>query len=192
MQLDLDISRDITKEKPKDMEISDFIKELSEKSRKLEIANKNFINELQNEFNIPDASLEKLQNKINDYISEIPWGETIYIGYDLKTDKYYQDYFNFNEYHRFELTKKEAEDFGVGTIYTVASTGPESDAPDSFTKADYAKKAIRLSIEEQLNDGKNIDDVNLFELKDDFKKVGYVASIYERYQERNNIKKKED
>ena len=189
MRLNLDISNNVTNEKQTNQEVNNFIKELNEMSSRIEIANKNFINELQNEFNIPEKSLEKLQNKINNYISELPWGETIYIGYDLKTNKYYQDYFNFNEYQRFELTKQEAEDFGIGSIYTIAYAGPESYASARFNKADYAKKAIRLSIEEQLKDGKSIDDVNLFELKNDYRTMSLVAPIYARYEERNNTKK---
>lgn len=87
--MDLDISRNITNDKQNNIDVSNFIKELSDRTNKLEIANKNFINELQNKFNIPEASLNRLQNKINEYISEIPWGEVIYIGYDLEKDRYY-------------------------------------------------------------------------------------------------------
>lgn len=87
--MDLDISKNITNDKQNNIDVSNFIKELSDRTNKLEIANKNFINELQNKFNIPEASLNRLQNKINEYISEIPWGEVIYIGYDLEKDRYY-------------------------------------------------------------------------------------------------------
>lgn len=184
--MDLDISRNITNDKQNNIDVSNFIKELSDRTNKLEIANKNFINELQNKFNIPEASLNRLQNKINEYISEIPWGEVIYIGYDLEKDRYYQDYFNFNDYERFELTKEEAENFGIGNIYTVAYDGPGSDAKPCFDKADYAKEAIRLSIKEQLDEGRSIDDVNLFELKNDYSKISSVAPIYARYKEKNS------
>ncbi len=186
--MELDISNNLTNEKAKNQDVASFIEELESMTNKLEIANKNFINELQVEFNIPEKSLKKLQNKINDFISELPRGETIYIGYDLKTDKYYQDYFNFNEYQRFELTKKEAEDFGIGSIYTISYIGPESNATACFNKADYAKKAIRLSIQEQLEEGKNIDDVNLFKLKNDYKNMSDIASIYAKYNESNKRK----
>lgn len=55
-----------------------------------------------------------------------------------------------------------------------------------FDKADYAKEAIRLSIKEQLDEGRSIDDVNLFELKNDYSKISSVAPIYARYKEKNS------
>ena len=111
-------------------------------SYRLEIADKNFINELKNEFKIPEEYLENMEEKIKEYVKKFSnrWSEIVYIGYDLEKDKYYQDYYSFGEYSRHEITKKEAESIGVGSfcnlLYDAESTDNEL---ETYAKFDYKK-----------------------------------------------------
>lgn len=181
--MNLDITNNVSLENNKDLDIKNFWKEaedLKELIERKEIDDKNFINQLANEFDIPKDKWEKLQYKIYDYVEELKCGAPLYIGYDLKTNTYYQDNLGFKQRDRFELTKEEAEDFGIGTFYTVAYDGPGSGASPVLTEADYVKEAIRVSIKQQLNEGIDIDDVNLFEISDDYKKWRTISTIYER------------
>ena len=181
--MNLDINDYMSLEKNTVLDIKNFCKEAKELKdliERKETDDKNFINELAKEFNIPKDKWERLQYKIYDYLEEITCGEVLYIGYDLNTNTYYQDNLGFKQHDRFELTKEEAEEFGIGTIYTLAYDGPGSGASPVFTEADYAKEAIRVSIKQQLSAGKNIDDINLFEISDDYKKWSVISTIYER------------
>lgn len=178
--LDLDISNGIEKNTEGHQEISKFMKELEEKNNKLETADKNFINVLSKEFEIPKASIKALEEKIKGYVKEFSniWSEASYIGYDIENDKYYQDYYRFGEYARLDITKKEAENLGIGTFSRITHNAGTTDNV-YYVDADYIKDAITLSIKEQLKEGKSIDDVNLFELNDDYKEMSLIAPLYE-------------
>lgn len=179
--MELDISQNITKGTERNSEVASFAKELREEKEKLEIADKTFINELKKEFNLPESCLKELENKIDTYLKKYSTrcNQLVYIGYDLKTNTYYQDQYYWGEKGRFEISKKEAERIGVGTFNNVCYSSPKGNAKAHFEEVNGVKTAIRLSIKEQLKEGIDISDVDLFKLKDSFRECRLVDRIYD-------------
>ena len=123
---------------------------------------------------------EELENKIDEYLKEqsCRCGEVLYAGYDLKTNSYYQDQYLLGEKARFEISKEKAEGWGIGSFYEISYKEPSGDATSS-ENIDYPiRKAISTSIKEQLQEGIDIKDVDLFKLEDDYKNCGRISKIY--------------
>lgn len=97
-------------------------------------------------------------------------GETLYAGYDLKTNTYYQDQYNFGEKTRFEISKKKAEDWGIGSFYEISYMGPEGDAPTCTTDvSELLKGDIERTIKKQQSEGTDIKNVDLTKDRDYYK-----------------------
>ncbi len=179
--MELEISNKMANEKGENNEATKFIQELEEAKEKLEIADKNLAMELCKKFKLPSDCAEELEKKIEKYLEKYSRSnDVMYIGYDLKTNSYYQDRYKWYGKDRINITKERAEDLGIGSFYEVTFNGPEADATINIENIDYViRRAIGTSIKEQLQEGIDIKDIDLFKLKDDYKNCSFIRKIYE-------------
>ena len=170
--MELEISNKIANEKNKNNDVTKFMKELEQEKEKLEVASKNFPNELCKKLKLPTEYTEILEKKMEEYLKAYSEyrGEVLYAGYDLKTNTYYQDQYHLGEKTRYEISRKKAEKWGVGSFYEFSTMGPEGDAPEYSTDVSQLLKGdIERTIQKQQNDGKNIKDVDLTKDRDYYK-----------------------
>ncbi len=179
--MELEISNKMANEKGENNEATKFMQELEETKEKLEIADKNLAMELCKKFKLPSDCAEELEKKIEKYLEKYSRSnDVMYIGYDLKTNSYYQDQYKWYGKDRINITKERAEDLGIGSFYEVTFNGPEADATINIENIDYViRRAIETSIKEQLQEGIDIKDIDLFKLKDDYKNCSFISKIYE-------------
>ena len=162
------------------------MKELEQEKEKLEIAEKNLSRELCKKFKLPMECSKDLEEKIEKYLERYSEcsNAVLYVGYDLETNTYYQDQYHWGEKYRFEISKEKAESWGIGSCYDISTAGPEADAPDCFENVDYMiRRAIGTSVKEQLEEGIDIKNVNLFKMKDDYKELSCLEEIYNEKDE---------
>ena len=169
--MELEISNKIANEKNKNNDVTKFMKELEQEKEKLEVASKNFPNELCKKLKLPTEYTEILEKKMEEYLKAYSCHyEVLYAGYDLKTDTYYQDQYYLGEKTRYEISKKKAEKWGIGSFHEFSTMGPEGDAPECSTDVSQLLKGdIERTIQKQQNDGKNIKDVDLTKDRDYYK-----------------------
>lgn len=170
--MNLEISNELAKEKGKKNEVTNFMKELEEEKQRLEIASKNFPSELCKKLKLPTEYTKVLEKKIDEYLRAYSChcGETLYAGYDLKNNSYYQDQYKLGEKTRFEISKKKAEEWGIGSFYEISHIGPESNAPMCTTDvSELLKGDIERTIKKQQSEGTDIKNVDLTKDRDYYK-----------------------
>ncbi len=166
--MEIDISNNLTNEKDKKNEVTRFMKELEKEKEKLEIADKNFPSELCKKLKLPTEYTKILEKKIDEYLRAYSeHHEVLYAGYDLKTNSYYQDQYLWGEKVRFEISKKKAEKWGIGSFYEISTMGPEGDAPECTDDvSELLKGDIERTIKKQQSEGIDIKNVDLTKDRD--------------------------
>lgn len=180
--MDLENSNEITNEKTENNETTKFMKELEEEKEKLEIADKNFPNELCKKLKLPTEYTQILEKKMDEYLKAYSTHyHVLYAGYDLKTNTYYQDQYYFGKKTRFEISKEKAEEWGIGSFYEIGYMGPESDAPKCTTDvSELLKGDIERTIKKQQSEGVDIKNVDLTKDRDYYK--GAVPGMRSAWQ----------
>lgn len=139
------------------------------------IENKNFINRLGEEFDISKEDFGELQNKIDEYLKEFSdQVKTVtYVWYDAENRQFCEDFYSFGSKVTTPINPAIGVDQGVGVFHTY-----DRGDDDSLKDGSYLGKAIEISIREQLEEGRSIDEINLFEMKDDYKNTEPIACLY--------------
>ena len=96
----------------------------------------------------------------------------------MKNNKYYEDWYEINKYHRNYLTEQEfAQSYNIGDFYRI--TYANDGTNDCWgTLFEEIKDAIKFSIQEQLADGIKVRDINLFKLNNNIKENENLKPLY--------------
>ena len=159
-----------------------LVTELEKSLENYKYDEKNFINELSNEFNIPKEHLKELNDKIDNFLSGLysKIGNVYYIGYDKDKNIFYEAICNPEGVEKNEMFDEYAKSHGIGTFHISFK--------DEFPKdgvwlrpAEFIKDDIKFKISEYLNEGYDIEDISFSDLTEKYSDPEYIEHLREKY-----------
>lgn len=110
--------------------------------------NKNISNSMAKKYNIPKEDIENMMKELMIETSKEK-GVVVYVGYDIKKDQYYMDYYMEGKFDEREIiSKKEADNMEVGTFSTMGRD--EFNRYSDFFDAYYMKNDLEDMIKKSI------------------------------------------
>ena len=147
------------------------------------IDEENFAPTIAKELSISEEDMEILRNKIDSYLKEFSkyCGIITYNGYDMNKNQYYEDWYENGKRHRNKLTEQEfAQSYTMGWFYRW-TPNPKDSMKFNGKLFEEVKDAIKSSLQEQLSEGINVKDVNLFKLNSKIKNNEHLKPLYDKF-----------
>lgn len=181
MQLDILDRKTIEINDTNDM-CKGLITELEKSLENYKYDEKNFINELSNEFNIPKEHLKELNDKIDNFLGGLDSkiGKVLYIGYDKDKNIFYEALCNPEGVEKNEMFDEYAKSHGIGTFHISFKDKRPGDNV-WYRPAEFIKDDIKFTISEYLNEGYDIEDISFSDLTEKYNNPGYIEYLYEKF-----------
>ena len=147
------------------------------------IDEENFAPTIAKEFGFSEEDMEILRRKIDNYLKEYSkyCGIISYQGYDMNKNQYYDDWYENGKKHRNKLTEQEfAQGYNMGWFYRLTPY-PKDSRNFNGTLFEEVKEAIKSSIQEQLEKGISVKNINLLKLESDIKNNEYLKPLYDNF-----------
>ena len=154
---------------------------LTEVNYRSAIDENNFAPTIAKEFELSVDDTEILRKKIDNYLKDYSkyCGTISYHGYDMEKNQYFDDWYENGKRHRNKLTEQEfAQGYNIGQFYRITSYPIESKNYNGKLFNEI-KDAIRLSVQEQLEKGISVKEINLFNLSDNIRNNKYLKPLYD-------------